>query len=109
VTPIKRSVDRAAALGFKMAVAHKPCAVCGHRSPMGNDAHHVVEAQYLRRNHPGRVWDQRNAMPLCRRHHELHSCAHERVPWSCLSEANWEFVDEALGEYGRDYVRRYYR
>jgi hypothetical protein len=56
--------------------------------------------------------DGRYGVELCgsmfglavRRHHS----AFNRVPARCLTEANWEFINDVLGGFGRDYVRRRY-
>jgi len=100
--------QRKAAEEFALAVWQLPCAVCGLAPRYSHDAHHVIEAQYLRRNHPDYIYDKRNALPLCRRCHGRHTSAFSRVPLSQLTDDNLGFVHELLGEYAEDYLHRYY-
>lgn len=108
-TPLKRGKrrrltreQRAAAAEFRGSIEGKPCVVCGRDA---EEAHHVISADYLRRNHPGRVYEADNALPLCRDCHGRHTNASRRIPIGHLLRVNREFADElGLGWY----LDRYY-
>ncbi len=56
--------EREQAAAFKESVQGRPCVRCGKtRSEM--EAHHAIEAQFLRDRFPDHVYDKRNAVPLC--------------------------------------------
>lgn len=102
-------------LAFKLVVCH-PDAVCAVTDDGPCDgqleAHHVVAQSWLRRRYgnspllPLILWDTRNGMPLCRRHHDRHTLATRRVPFSALTPEHCEFID-AMG--ADSYVERTYR
>lgn len=78
------------------------------------EAHHVVPQEWLRKNYrqfgpymlANLLWDSRNGLPLCARHHRRHTLAMNRVPLSVLPPATCEFISEV----GADYVvQRTYR
>lgn len=63
----------------------------------GQDPHHVVLDQHVRNEHGDR-WDGRNALSICRLHHERHHGAESwKVPTLCLRDENIEFAVELLG------------
>lgn len=115
--------DRELALAwFKAVTRRKRCAVCNQKDPR-LQAHHVIQAQVLRREYPlGARWDQNrlrwvpirrgedpesfassltfeqvrwhpwNGLPLCSKHHELHSNHAEKVPLDKLPAAALKFA-----------------
>lgn len=101
---------------FKLAVCH-PLAVCAvtDDGPCEGElhAHHVVPQAWLRKHFAGLsihlaelLWDARNGMPLCRRHHDRHTLATRRVPLSALTAMHCEFIHNV----GADlHVERTYR
>lgn len=72
------------------------CALVGTGECEGPvQAHHVVTRQALRRHGLlGHVYDVRNSMCLCYRHHRRHSNGTERVPYETLTTANLAFARE---------------
>lgn len=100
--------------GRRVAVG---CVKCGARS---EDAHHVYPKQRLAwasvklAEPAGRLqMDTRNVVPVCRRCHDLHESAHERLPAAAIPEAAWIFaawLDERLGTgEATAYLERVYR
>jgi hypothetical protein len=72
-------------------------------------AHHVVSQQTLkRRGLETRLWWSDNGIALCRRHHDRHTLATERVPYDCLPTVSVLFAisthteDELDRLYGED-------
>lgn len=68
--------------------------------------HHIIEKRTLRREGLTEyVWDRRNRLGLCDRHHARHHSGLERVPWRFLSDAAFDFAEEV----GLGYlIDRYY-
>jgi 5-methylcytosine-specific restriction endonuclease McrA len=93
-------------LQFKWSVSGQACAGCGRFSYA--HAHHVVYRQFV----PVELaWDERNAMPACvvgNNCHGNHHSAARRLPLSALTDANWEFAREVLGDSAEDWLRRRY-
>jgi hypothetical protein len=60
------------------------------------EAHHILTQQQLRRIKATdeQMWDVRNGMALCERHHRRHTRALARVPFSLLSPEALEFAEE---------------
>lgn len=60
-------------------------------------AHHVIPKQRLR-NELGRdteaIWDVRNAVPICERHHHLVTVAALRLPARIIPSGAWDFAKE---------------
>lgn len=96
-----------------------PCAVCG--TPWSEaDPHHIIEQQELKRRRLHHLLlDERNIMLLCpifwssysgrgERCHERHTNASRRIPLAALTEDNWSFAREVLGEAADDYLTRRY-
>lgn len=111
-TPLKRGrrrslsqEERVQAAWFAEAVHYKACAMCGGSRPV--QAHHVVEAQELRRRHL-RPYDARNALALCSDCHERHTNASVRVPFRKLTAQNVSYAYEVLGPSAGDYLARKY-
>lgn len=99
--------EREQAAAFKLAVQGRSCVVCGRRWPV-MDAHHGVEAQWLRRNRPEFVYDARNAVPVCpwwEPCHGSHTSAMHRIKRVMLPESVEEFAAELGVEW---YLERYY-
>lgn len=88
------------------AQAQRVCAVTGSTGKW--DAHHVVEAAWLRRNAPDSVFDQRNALRLLKRVHERHTNAYQRVPLVALRAENIAFAFDVMGPAAYDYLKRHY-
>ncbi len=84
------------------------CRVPGCPS-QGRDPHHVVKEQHVKREH-GDHWDPRDALSVCRVHHDKHHGAERwQIPTLCLRDANIEFAAELLGrDRAVDYLRRHY-
>lgn len=93
---------------FSRAAGRQPgCAISGCRE-RDFDSHHVLYEQHLRREGLPR-WDPRNCLRLCRRHHELHHKAAQRIPRSALRAENVAYILESLGPgRGEGYLARYY-
>jgi hypothetical protein len=74
----------------------------------GRDPHHVVLMQHVEREH-GDIWDPRNALSICRAHHEKHHGAERwKIPTLCLRDENIEFAAELLGRRAAAYLRHRY-
>lgn len=73
----------------------------------GVHRHHVVYKQHCRIAGAS-VKDQRNVLLLCPECHFNHHARAKVMPIAMLTQANWEFAREALGEYAADYLHRYY-
>jgi hypothetical protein len=84
--------------------------VCGGRENV--QGHHVITQERLHRVEKERglksgslVWDSRSGLAICERCHTRHTSAFRRIPRSCLSVANWAFINEL----GLDWwIARYY-
>jgi hypothetical protein len=79
-----------AAAAWAKGVKAKPCALCGAK---GVDAHHIITKQKLREvaaadglDVQSLLWDHRNRLALCRRHHEAHHSRMHPVPWTVLEQ-----------------------
>jgi hypothetical protein len=79
----RRVIDRQASEAWARSVQAKRCAVCGAAGVQG---HHIVYQQHLRRvarklgvDVDRLLWDKRNALPLCERHHTAHHNASYRI------------------------------
>jgi cytochrome c553 len=97
--------ERTQAWEFKLAVMGDPCAKCGRYSSLVHESHHVISADYLRRNHLEHVYDARNALAVCEDCHAKHTSAMERIPRRCLRPENEQFAKELGLEHLLD---RYY-
>jgi hypothetical protein len=75
------------------AAAQGCCASCGRTDGI-LDPHHVVPAQWLRRERPLFEWDVRGALLVCRGCHDDHENAVKRLPRSCLRPENVELAVE---------------
>lgn len=84
------------------------CRVPGCPS-QGRDPHHVVLEQHVRREH-GDPWDPRNALTICRIHHDRHHGAERwKIPTLCLRDENISFAAELLGtERAAHYLQQRY-
>lgn len=73
------------------------------------DPHHVVLKQHVEREH-GDIWDPRNALSVCRVHHEKHHSGERwKIPTLCLRDENIEFAVELLGQArAAEYLRHRY-
>lgn len=102
----RRAVDEEARLAFREAGrAQGVCQVSGSRGPW--DAHHVIEAQELRRRQTDE-WDSRNVLRVSRRVHEQHTLAVKRIPLRCLTDENVAYAFELMGLAAYPYLRRFY-
>lgn len=84
------------------------CALVGTTVCSGPlQGHHVVERRALkRRGLEEHLWDKRNRMSLCERHHARHTTAVERIPYSAVPAEAHEFA----AELGLTYlIDRYYK
>jgi 5-methylcytosine-specific restriction endonuclease McrA len=100
----KTDDEKQAARAWALPVKAKPCRRCGSRDLV--EAHHVIGKSQLKRlGHHHLLWDERNAMPLCRRCHERHETATDRIPRTLLTEANRDFASDLGLEWMLD---RYY-
>lgn len=88
------------------ALAQRVCAVTGSNGAW--DAHHVIEAQELRRRGGDDLWNTRNALRLARRVHERHTTATELVPLKALTDENLEFAVDLMGLSAYVYLTRHY-
>lgn len=79
--------------------------VCGGRAV---HMHHCVTRQELRRR-GGDPADARNLVPVCWRCHGDHHSAARRIPLRVLPEQVFVFAEELMGEFGRDWLARYYK
>lgn len=80
--------ERAAA----WATGKKPCAVC-RADAACSKAHHIITRQRLRRKaremgvDPERLlWDTRNRLWLCDRHHAAHHARSKPIGWTVLEQ-----------------------
>jgi len=94
---------REQATRFHRSIHGKRCVSCGAPA---TEAHHAIEAQYLRRHYPLHVYDTRNAVPVCGRCHANHTAATRRLPRACLPVEAETFA-AALGL--THLLERYYR
>ncbi len=92
---------------FKLAVCHEE-ACCGVVDDGPHDgglaAHHVISQQALRglarqlgwdaETLAQVLWDPRNGLAVCRRHHDRHTLARRRLPLYLLGPAHGEFAVE---------------
>jgi hypothetical protein len=91
-TPLKRNPDRMAAADRDASMAwaararSKRCVMCGAAYPHG---HHVIYLQELKRTvrskrlehrRQGILYDRRNMLPLCERHHSAHHSGMHPLP-----------------------------
>lgn len=86
------------------------CAACGSTGPW--EAHHVLSQQHCRRASAPRHSPD-NALRLCAKTsaacHERHTNHQQRLPISCLRDANLAFLCRWLGPGGAyEYLGRYY-
>lgn len=86
------------------------CAQEGCRRNWPWHPHHVIYRQELQKMGITDItvlWDKRNALRLCpdchMNHHNLH-----HVKLKCLTDANYEFAFEILGDRAGDYLRQHY-
>lgn len=71
------------------------CAVGGPEHGSSLEVHHIVPKQILKREgFTDRLWDDRNALVLCRHCHARHEHAVLRVPFAVLTVQAQEFADE---------------
>lgn len=80
------------------------CLVCDGRAV---HAHHVVTRSELKK-WGGDLRDERNIVPLCLACHFSHHAAARKISLSKLPGDVWVFAEELMGEYGRDWLMRYY-
>lgn len=77
------------------------------------EAHHVVEAQYLKKNHHA-VYIRKNALRVCSRFskndcHGKHSRGFRKIKLKELTEDNIDYALALLGpQKGAAYLRRHY-
>lgn len=109
---IKRARRQSAADFKEAAREQRVCAVCGADGPF--DAHHVVEAQYLRKNnHPEFV--RANALRLCNRYskndcHGKHTSGSRKLRLRDLTDENIDYAFAVLGpQKAESYLQRHYR
>lgn len=81
------------------------CARCNRRGFF--EAHHVIEAQFLRRSGLP-VYDPRNALRLCHACHSRHTNRYDPLPLSCLTDENFEYAFEILGPRAIGYLEAKY-
>lgn len=114
--PTKAAVTRASVQAKKdfheAARDQRVCAVCGRADSF--DAHHVIEASYLKRE--GHVvYVKANALRLCDRFaknncHGKHTLGGRRVRMKELTDENIEYAFALLGPgKAENYLRRHYR
>jgi hypothetical protein len=72
----RKATDRERSEAWARHAQSKPCALCGSRLVQG---HHVITQQELRRIARSKgldvdrlLWDRRNCLALCQRHHDAH-------------------------------------
>ena len=83
------------------------CAVCGTRKGPWQ-AHHVIYEQHLRRDGFPR-YNTRNALRLCKAHHDQHHARQHVVLVSQLTLESLVYGFEIFGSAAVDYFTRYYR
>lgn len=106
-TPRRKSPDPVAAGEWHRWVVREPCAMCRAFPPDAaarthrafelrrREAHHVVPAQTLRREHlDAHLYDERNGLSLCQYHHQRHENGTQRIPRAVLPAAAFEFAAE---------------
>lgn len=82
--------------------------ICGCGKWAAN-LHHVVTRAALRRRHaPVALDDPRGLVPVAFDCHQDHHNKARRLPLDRLPDAVFEFVAEALGPAGYDYLGRHY-
>lgn len=90
------------------AAAQRVCARPGCRSTEFAGGHHVIYQQELTRiGREDLLWDKRNALRVCLQCHHNHHGIHS-LPLTALTDANYEFAFEVLGERAVDYLRAKY-
>lgn len=72
------------------------------------EAHHVVEASWLRRHYLP-VWDERNALRLRPDIHRKHTNRSGIIELVFLLDCNIEYAFEIMGAAAEDYLLRLYR
>lgn len=90
---------------FKLAVCSRPCPITDdgpHEGPL--QAHHVIAQEVLRRlaragtlddrQLAAILWDPRNGLSVCRRHHDRHTLAASRIPAGALDAEHRAFAAE---------------
>ena len=84
-----------------------PCALSGTTFCSGSlQGHHIVEKRALRRRGlDEHLWDKRNRLSICDRHHAQHTTAHTRIPYSVIPAEAHEFAAELELTY---LIDRYY-
>lgn len=71
------------------------CAIGGWAHGDDLEVHHIVPKRILKREgYADRLWDDRNALVLCRRCHERHELAVRRVPFDLLPPQVHDFAEE---------------
>lgn len=96
--------ERLEAKRFHESIRGQQCQYPGCLN-VATDAHHVIEAQHLRRNHLP-VYDVRNALPLCHSHHMNVTVRAQHIPRKCLWPENEEFARAHGQEW---YLERFYK
>jgi hypothetical protein len=97
-----RVQSREAAAEWRRHFAARPCVMyrespCDQEGTFRNFGHHVLSQQALKRRHlHGLLFDRRNGIALCSRHHRRHEAAVERIPRDRLPPEALEFA-ERLG------------
>ena len=90
------------------AAAQRICQRAGCRSTEFAGGHHVIYQQELKRiGREDALWDKRNALRLCPRCHGDNHGLYQ-VKLTDLTDANYEFAFEVLGERASDYLRTKY-
>jgi hypothetical protein len=120
-TPLKRKSkrlgpgDRDAASAWARHAKRRVCALCSAPNPHG---HHVIYLQELKRvirshnledRRQGILYDRRNLLPLCERHHAAHHSGAHPLTLTIVRSACPK-VDQFAAELGLDWwLERYYR
>lgn len=81
-----------------------------YASPLGKnwEAHHVVEASWLRTHHLP-IYDTRNALRLRPDIHRKHTNRVEIIHLHCLLDQNIEYAFEIMGPTAEEFLYRRYR
>jgi len=109
---ITRAVKEAKARFREAAKAQRVCAVCGRTDSF--DAHHVIEAQYLKQNGHA-VYVEANALRVCDQYaknncHGKHTGRSRKIRLKELLEENLIYAVELLGpDKAENYLRRNYQ
>lgn len=90
------------------AQKQRVCQQEGCRNTWPWHPHHVVYEQEVKRVNPAMVSDRRNCLRLCPDCHANHHGRSRPVKLTCLTDANYEFAFELLGERAFDYLRSKY-